>query len=80
MRPSAVPAPFLSLSHHETFALLVCWYAAVEPGNRQPFMKAARSNARAAFLFKSRQRPYWRDQHALRVWDDPGYGKQMRPL
>jgi hypothetical protein len=23
---------FSFVAHHETFALLVCWYAAVEPG------------------------------------------------
>ena len=39
-------------------------------------MKAARSHARAAFLFKS--------PSVLigigKVWDDPGHGKQMTPL
>ena len=56
--------------------LLVC---SGGTGNRQPFMKAARCNARAAFLFKS-PRVLIGGTSTPKVWDDPGYGKQMRPL
>jgi hypothetical protein len=41
--------------------------------NRQPFMKAARCNARAAFLFKS-PRVLARSARS-KVWDDPGLWK-----